>query len=78
MKPSGFNVQYTVKAGTHYSADTTDRAENLPREGSFSPGRVVWLDRELDGNKNEPCRVYCDGVGFVEVDASKLVRQEPI
>lgn len=72
MRPTGFNIPYTVNNPFHFNAECTNLGERLPRSGDLSPGRVVWLAHEVGSDPSEQCRAYVEDVGFIQTGVSFL------
>ena len=66
---------YLIVDDVPYHAEESSHTGPLPGEGIFHKGRVVWLERNIDGvDPNSGVPVYADGIGVVVLAARYLQR----
>ena len=73
--PQNFSETYLISEDVAYCAEEPTHTGTLPSRGVFHKGRVVWLERGIEGVPPDArISVYAEGVGVVILAARHLHR----
>jgi hypothetical protein len=75
MKPQEYRNTCVITEQTPYQIADGSSKGIQPGHGVLNPGRVVWLEKDLDEKLSEPSvSAYAEGIGVIAIDPHLLAR----